>query len=368
MDNGINAVLACQDESRSRWIDCLRGGALLLVFSRHIKDNFPFDVRTLLGSFDTADLFVALSGYVMGRSAIRRISAGRDTLRPAVKRCATLYGAYLVTALAYDGMRGIAISEERVSMAAVVNYEDRWRYVKDTLLMCRAEHAMLSILPVYLVFAMLFPAFCRIAIRVPTFALAISTNVYIAAQCYPEYIRMPRPWADVWFFNPFAWQFIFVLGAIVSFRPVAVHQFVSRWWVLGFSICLVDWLVVAKALAYSEVIAWTGKRNYEIGRLCHFAPLVLLTACATIQLNWRLTGVVASLLRLCGRHSLLVYCTSLVATGCAEAALQWCDGGLSARCVINCAGWCTCIVVAFVYESCAVWYEGTAAAISGELG
>src|SRR5262249_47906717 len=78
----------------------------------------------------------------------------------------------------------------------------------------RFQPHFLDILPLYIVLLLGLAFLLPIMIRWPLVILAGSTVLYIAAQ----FLRFNlRTYPDgVWYFNPFAWQLLFVIGALLA--------------------------------------------------------------------------------------------------------------------------------------------------------
>ena len=69
----------------------------------------------------------------------------------------------------------------------------------------------MDVLPLYIVLLLFFPPMLWLLIVEPAFALAGSALVYVLA--WNLNWNLPAYPNGVWFFNPFAWQLLFVFGA-----------------------------------------------------------------------------------------------------------------------------------------------------------
>ena len=69
----------------------------------------------------------------------------------------------------------------------------------------------MDVLPLYIVLLVLFPPMLFVLLRRPTLALAGSALVYVLTWSFD--FNLPAYTNGVWFFNPFAWQLLFVFGA-----------------------------------------------------------------------------------------------------------------------------------------------------------
>ena len=78
-------------------------------------------------------------------------------------------------------------------------------------LLLKFKPVNMDVLPLYIVLLLLFPPMLWMLLRQPGFALAGSALVYVLAWNFDW--NLPAYPNGVWFFNPFAWQLLFVFGA-----------------------------------------------------------------------------------------------------------------------------------------------------------
>ena len=81
-------------------------------------------------------------------------------------------------------------------------------------LMLRFQPNFMDVLPLYIVLMLAFPFTLWLLLRQPWLALAFSTALYAATQ-YFSWNLSSYP-SGTWFFNPLAWQLIFVVGAFTG--------------------------------------------------------------------------------------------------------------------------------------------------------
>jgi hypothetical protein len=178
----------------------------------------------------------------------------------------------------------------------------------------------MDVLPVYIVLLLGCPPMLWLLWRMPTLALAASATLYAVANF--NGLNLPAFPQGAWYFNPLAWQFLFVLAA---------------WCGLGAA----DWLwslirfriVLAAAAAYVlvallVVIAWhtphlahyvpdwleppLSKTNLGVMRLAHFLAIAILVD-RLIPSNWApLTSWILRPVINCGQHSLEVFCLGVI--------------------------------------------------------
>jgi len=179
----------------------------------------------------------------------------------------------------------------------------------------QSQPSNLNILPLYILLLAAFPAmYVGLRFR-PRLTLAISAGVWLAANLVPGLNLTNALDGNGWFFNPFAWQFIFVLGAMLA-RVMARNE--------G-SLPRLRWLVVLcwvlLAMAFLEAFPWQQWGLPNLAPLpmdppdkTNLAPLRLLHALALVYVVLTWQGL-RSLLRVTpvawieslGRHSLEVF-------------------------------------------------------------
>ena len=104
-----------------------------------------------------------------------------------------------------------------------------------------------DILPLYVVLMAMAPIFAIVDRYAPNWLLPLSLAIYLVALIVP--LPMPTwPVEGQWFFNPLAWQLVFVLGFVLA-REDGVGGFVRR------HIVLLRWLSLP-IVAVSAYIVW----------------------------------------------------------------------------------------------------------------
>ncbi|MDB5640497.1 MAG: acyltransferase 3 [Bradyrhizobium sp.] len=129
--------------------------------------------------------------------------------------------------------------------------------------------------------------------------------------------------SGVWYFNPFAWQFLFTMGAWAALSGAARTQLFARSRiVLAASIAFVVLaLVVTLAVRFNavgfmpagllEIFVPTDKTNLAPYRVLHFLALAVIMV-RIIPKDWK--GLKSRLLRplvVCGQRSLEVFCVGI---------------------------------------------------------
>ncbi len=211
-------TIAAPKRQRDLRIDVIRGLALLMIFI----DHMPSDLlnRVTLHNFgfsDAAEVFVLLAGYsaMMAYGKCFQRDGAATGLRRLAIRCARIYlfqaGLLLTTLLVvyswtahYHVKPGVVAPILGAPIAGLAHG-----------LTLRALPSYLDILPLYVVLLAAFPVIYFGLRRAPWLTLAASAAVWMAAGRFHG-LNLPN-WMDNngWYFDPFAWQFLFTIGAVL---------------------------------------------------------------------------------------------------------------------------------------------------------
>lgn len=214
-------------------IDFWRGFALVTIFINHIPGIY-FDRFThrAVSISDSADLFVFLAGWSL------RLVVGRPEDPTPLKRVmfrlggriVTLYAAQIVIVTVAIGMLAAAASilENPLLLewhnAAAVFYDPVNAHIG--LMLLTHQLGYFDILPLYVVLMATAPGIVIIHRYAPNALFPISFAIYLATLVFR--LSLPSwPGDGQWFFNPLAWQFIFVLGFLMA-RERGIGGFVRR--------------------------------------------------------------------------------------------------------------------------------------------
>ncbi len=130
-------------------------------------------------------------------------------------------------------------------------------------LLLRFRPANMDVLPLYIALLLVFPFVLVAALRLPRALLAVSAAMYVAAPLLGWNLST-YPGDEGWFFNPFTWQLLFVIGTLCACAPQALAP-ATRWrpWLgavaaayLVFALAIVaTWYVPALENAVPEWLA-----------------------------------------------------------------------------------------------------------------
>ncbi|TCO71225.1 OpgC family protein [Rhodovulum euryhalinum] len=335
-------------------IDAFRGLALIMIFVDHVPGN-PYERFTMrnFGFSDAAESFFVMSGIAAGLAYSGRFLPGavaRDGLwaavRPVWGRAWTLYLSHLfLTAWAIAIFAWGAATFDLPKLLTTINLRQVFENTEAALIGLPAlthQLGYVNILPAYSVLLLCTPVAIVIGLRSPLVLALLAAGLWFAAGLWrlnlPNY---PNPGG--WFFNPVAWQAIFVTGLLIGLRLRAGARLlpVSRplfWLAAGYLVLVIAWMKVeplghwlnqqlwhlGKAGAPFHLIAH-DKTFLSLPRLLHVLAMVYVISCLPAVTRMAASAAAAPL-RLMGRNGLLTFATgTLVALVFQVAFAAWPD-------------------------------------------
>src|ERR1700677_1853166 len=272
-------------------LDLFRGVALWLIFLDHIPENIVswLTIRNY-GFSDATEIFIFISGYtgafVYGRAMSERgfVVASARILRRAWQ----IYVAHIflftifMAEIAY-----VAATFDNPLYAEEMRILDFLKQPDVTIfeaLILKFKPVNMDVLPLYIVLLLLFPPMLFVLLRQPTFALAGSALVYVLTWSFD--FNLPAYPNGVWFFNPFAWQLLFVFGAWcalggarklngVLHSPVILAIAIA-YLVFAFAITLTWYVEPLGRFVPNWLSEWMypiDKTNLDVLRFAHFLAL-----------------------------------------------------------------------------------------------
>jgi len=364
-------------------LDFFRGLALIFIFLDHIPSNLVswITVRSY-GFSDATELFVFVSGYsaaIAYGGAMRRSGFRLATAR-ILRRCWQLYVAHIflfvifIAQIAYVAARfNNPMFAEEMQIVDFLN--DPSATLLQALLL-KFRPANLDILPLYIVLLLVFPLVLWALERRPALVLAGSAFLYGFVQAF--HLNLPAyPPGEGWFFNPYAWQLLFVLGALLgrvhgSGGPAVPYR-------RGFLAVAVAYLLFALLVALSWHIprleahfpTWLGPLIYPIDktgldplRLLHFLALAYVTVALVKADNPFLAWRIAQPVVRCGQQSLYVFCAGIVLSFTGHFFLVEVDDSFPAQILVSAAGVAVMIGLAYLLA----WYRRAERMAAAEQG
>jgi len=364
-------TLAVIPGGRDLRLDLFRGIALWLIFLDHIPENIMnwFTIRNY-GFSDATEIFIFISGYtaafVYGRAMSERgiVIASARVLRRAWQ----IYVAHIflftifMAEIAY-----VASTFDNPLYAEEMNILDFLKQPDVTIfqaLLLKFKPVNMDVLPLYIVLLLCFPPMLWLLMWQPAFALAGSALVYVLAWNFDW--NLPAYPNGVWFFNPFAWQLLFVFGAWCALggarrlspvlRSPVVLGIAITYLIFAFAITL-TWYVTPLARFVPEWLAsWMypiDKTNLDVLRFAHFLALAAVTV-RFLPRDW--PGLKSPFLQpaiRCGQHSLEIFCLGVFLAFAGQFVISEYSGGPLVQMLISVIG----IAIMVATANLISWYK-----------
>jgi hypothetical protein len=268
----MKAEIAARDGDHR--LSLLLGIAAWFLFLDHIPHN-AVSVLTLrnFGFSGATDLFVFVGGYIAaihyGKMMVERgfvVTATR-----IFRRVWQLYAAYVVLFVIYIDLIGyVARKTAAPELIHEFNVAGILGHTIRTLiygLLLQAKPLNLDVLQLFIVLMAFFPVVLLGMLRRPTLTVAASFALYLAARVFDWNLSsFPE---GRWYFNPFSWQLLFVLGA--WFALAGARQMRAIGTLQGISMLRIAALIY---LLFALVVTAAGK----FPQLAEFIPASLLDA------------------------------------------------------------------------------------------
>ncbi|MBR1208094.1 MULTISPECIES: OpgC domain-containing protein [unclassified Bradyrhizobium] len=360
----ITTSKVASPRGRDLRLDLFRGLANWAIFLDHIPNNSIAWLTTRnYGFSDAADIFVFISGYTAAFVYARRISAQGMLAGTALlmRRVWQLYVAHVLLFVLYAAAIGyVAQRYGHSHLLDEFNVAGLIEQPVATLtqgLMLKFKPLNLDVLPLYIVLMAGFPPLLIAMMRWPHAALAASTAVYLAARLFGwNFSAYP---SGGWYFNPFAWQLLFTLGAWAALGGRAwIQVLVRSRAVLAASVAFVVFAAVVTlanrlgttGLLPAGVLEWfvpNDKTNLAPYRLLHLLALAVIVV-RLVPADW--SGLRSAVLRpliVCGQRSLEVFCVGILLSFVGHFILEMDSDGLAAQVAVSAAGLMLMSCVAF---------------------
>ena len=349
-------------------LDLYRGLSLWLIFLGHVPGTiFNRIAPWNYGFSDPAEVFIFVSGYanayVYGRVMEQRgfLVAGAQIVRRAFETYVAQMFLFIMLvgevfwlshgSHSFDDAANIRILHERPDESILAVMQLKFMPVN------------MDVLPLYIVVLAVSPAILWLLRKAPALALALAGSIYAVANLLGlNFHSFPH---GFWYFNPLAWQFLFVLGAwcglgaadwvwrlarspliliLAAVYALAVFAVFIGW----------DWLNLG-AFAPDWVTYAFGKTNLGVLRLLHFLAIAVIVDWL-IPLDWpRLTSRLAGTLILCGQHSLEVFCLGVILAFAGEVTVVGTPDSFVIRLLVSVAGIAAMIGISALLN----WYSST---------
>jgi len=316
-------------------IDLFRGIALTMIFIDHMPGN-PYEHWTSrnFGFSDAAEAFFVMSGIAAGLAYSARFedeALRRNGLWPAMRpiwgRAWTLYivqvflSLWAVAIFAW-GAATFLLPEllEKNNLAPIF---EKTPEALAGLAALTHQIGYVNILPAYTVLLLVAPAIIWAGLRWPVAVACASALLWYAAGLWR--LNLPNyPNAGGWFFNPVAWQAVFVAGLLTGIAMKRGQRFVPYhpalfWLSAGIVALVLAWMHVPGFGPWlNRGMAWLGSQGapfhivshdktfLSAPRLIHILALFYLLSCLP-SLRGFAGSRFGAPFRLLGRNGLLVF-------------------------------------------------------------
>ncbi len=335
-------------------IDILRGISLLMIFVDHIGNNLVANVTLRNWGFsDAAEIFVLLAG-LSSMLAYGRVfdqqGLGSGVVRVAL-RCLRLYAAQVLLLLStfvivavwayFFGQEFFGLEPSR---PAVLNQAVRLMELP----------TFLDILPLYIVLLGLFPLMQALWRISPAALLLPSLILWRATQVLPILNLHNAESGGGWFFDPFAWQFLFALGMALAVQHRRGGFSLPRWRLLrALALAYLVYALLAAApwhrWGWSDwrpiLVPSLDKSRLDPRRILDVVSMIYLALSSerflAVQDHWLLRPLAS-----CGRHSLEVFSAGTILSLFGRLAFTTFGIGWGMQVLVNGGGFAVMIAIA----------------------
>ncbi|MGP8119913.1 MAG: OpgC family protein [Xanthobacteraceae bacterium] len=349
-------------------LDLYRGIALWLIFLGHVPGTiFNRIAPWNYGFSDPAEVFIFVSGYanayVYGRVMEHRgfVVAGAQIWRRTFETYVAQMFLFVVFigevawlshgSHAFDDAMNIRFLHERPEESILAVMQLKFMPVN------------MDVLPLYIVVLAASPVMLWLLRKAPELALGLAIAVYAAANFAG--LNFPSWPVGSWYFNPLAWQLLFVLGAwcglgaadwvwklvrsrlvviLAAVYTLAVYAMFLSWDRLDLGALLPDWTTHA-----------FGKTNLGALRMLHFLAIAIVVDRLIPRdwppLDWRILRPLIQ----CGQHSLEVFCLGVTLAFAGHVAVVGTPDSFIVRFLVSVGG----IGVMIGLSALMTWYNST---------
>jgi hypothetical protein len=358
--------------SRDLRLDFFRGVALIFIFIDHIPENIlSYFTLEAFGFFDAAEVFIFISGFTAALVYGRRLAEKGALYATAqvLHRAWQLYVAHVFLFVIFIAEVSYTATTFKNPMyneeMRVADFLDEPHVAVVQALLLQFQPTFLDILPLYILMLVIFPVVLLGMQRHPLLVLLPSAMLYVAVQIFG--IAVPAyPEGHVWYFNPLAWQFLFVSAALLG------HARIRGQAALPWARVIFPAAAVIFVTAFLIKLSWTihgawepfpglllkqlwpiNKNNLSPLRLVPFYALVVLVATLVPRDARFPQATAARPLVLCGQQSLEIFCLGIILSALAHFILTEYGASVPMQLAVNAAG----IAVMFLTARMIAWYK-----------
>lgn len=359
-------------DGRDLRLDFFRGLALFCIFIDHVPDVRlgAFTIQ-FTGLYDAAEVFIFISGYTAGLVYGRTLQE-RGALAATFRIYHRVWQLYVAHVFLF--MMFMALVGHMAGALANPLYVEEFRaadFLREPgtavvmALTLRFQPAFMDILPLYIILLAVLPLFV-VGLRTwwPV-AVGLSFVVWLTVQLHDglNFGAYPGP-NQKWFFNPLAWQFLFLFGAFLGWARISGRDgwLNAKWLFVG--------ACVIAALAFALRVNWTlhffydpipalmakslwpalSKQDLSFLRLVNLLAMVLVVSTLIPRTARFLDGRAAWPLVVCGRHSLHIFCLGILLSVIGHLILNEYGVGVGMQTVVVIGGIAVMIAMAALMD------------------
>lgn len=334
-------------------LDACRGLALWFIFVDHIPDNaFAWLTLRNYGFSDTTEVFVFVSGYtcMLAYGGALREQGWPTIVARSLRRGLEIYAAFLLLLIGYFALIWVAGGGSRYldETNTRLFFENPGAAIIHAVIL-QYTPVNTDILPTFALLHLVFPIVLWLMIRSRPVALAASFLLYLMVQIFSWHL--PAWPGGEMYFNPLAWQFLFVFGAWYADAGAGrLSTIVRSRGTLGLAVL---YLALSLVVALSWQIEPLGKLIPDMAskliypidkshlaplRLVHFLALAVVVS-RLMPHDWRglMKPWMMAMIR-CGENSLAIYCAGVLLSFAGFVILQGSSGSLAMQAAVSVAG------------------------------
>jgi len=342
-----------QAKQRDLRLDFFRGLALFFIFIDHIPDNvLSWFTLHDFAFCDAAEMFIFISGYTAALAyapVFDREGVAMGIAR-IYRRVWQLYVAHIFLFMIFSAevaytmrVRSNPLFADELAIGDYLSGQGE-AFIR--VLLLQFQPNLLNILPLYIALLLGLPYLLLLMRRNVLLGLIPSAVLWVLATQLNW--NMPGyPDGRLWYFNPFAWQFLFAIAVALGFLRENVP------WPRGLTTASAVFAAVACVVAVNWALssafpgipnlfplpsAWFDKTSLPPLRIISILSLAVLVA-GRVPKNARWFSSRAGWpVVICGQHSLEVFCLTIVLAVLANFVLSLSGYSLLSQLTVNVAG------------------------------
>jgi hypothetical protein len=216
----------------------------------------------------------------------------------------------------------------------------------------------LDVLPLYIVLMGLFPPVLWIMLRQPNWTMIAALALWLVSR--QTGWNLPAYPQGTWYFNPFAWQVLFVFGAWCALggarkNLAIINSPITLYFCIAYMILGLVMTMAGKFPSFGEMFPqWlysmfnpNDKTNLAPYRFLHFVVIVILVI-RFVPKDWPgLEWKIFDPLVVCGQQSLAVFCVGVFLSFVGHFELSLSSGSLFAQIFVSVTGIAIMTIVAY---------------------